>query len=71
MSSVEKIVDLPETSEAEMRRLVALQKKAHIAEGPMSAERRIDLIDRCIALLVENGDKMVDAFCDRAERIYG
>ena len=61
MSAAENMIDLPETSEEEMRRLVALQKKAHIAEGPMTAERRIDLIDRTIALLVENGDKMVDA----------
>ncbi|MDG2495383.1 MAG: coniferyl aldehyde dehydrogenase [Alphaproteobacteria bacterium] len=53
--------ELPETPEQEIRDLIDAQKKAHIAEGPMSAERRIDLIDRTIALLVENGDKMVDS----------
>ncbi len=61
MSAAEKMPELPETPEQEIRDLIAAQKKAHIAEGPMSAERRIDLIDRTIALLVENGDKMVDA----------
>ena len=61
MSAAEKMPVLPETPEQEIRDLIAAQKKAHIAEGPMSAERRIDLIDRTIALLVENGDRMVDA----------
>ncbi len=61
MSAAEQMPELPETPEDEIRRLVELQKKAHIADGPMSAERRIDLIDRTIALLVENGDAMVAA----------
>jgi coniferyl-aldehyde dehydrogenase len=61
MSAAEKMPELPETPEQEIRDLIDAQKKAHIAEGPMSAERRIDLIDRTIALLVENGDKMVDS----------
>ena len=61
MSAAEQIIELPETPEAEIRRLVDLQKKAHIAEGPMTAERRIDLLDRCIAILVENKDAIVDA----------
>ena len=61
MSAAETMVELPETSEEEIRRLIDLQKKAHIAEGPMSAQRRIDLIDRTIALLVENSGRMVDA----------
>ena len=54
MSAAENMVELPETSEEEIRRIIEVQKKAHIKEGPMSAERRIDLIDRTIALLVEN-----------------
>ena len=33
MSAAEQIIELPETPEAEIRRLVDLQKKAHIAEG--------------------------------------
>ena len=61
MSAAEQMIDLPETPEADIRRLVEQQKKAHIAEGPMTAERRIDLIDRCIAILVENKDAIVDA----------
>ena len=61
MSAAEQIKELPDTPEEEIRRLVELQKKTHIAEGPMSAERRIDLINRTIALIVDNGDKMVDA----------
>lgn len=61
MSAAEQILDLPDTPEADIRRLVDMQKKAHIAEGPMTAERRIDLLDRTIALLVENGQAMVDA----------
>ena len=61
MSAAEQIIDLPETSEVEIRRLIELQKKAHIAEGPMTAERRISLIDKSIAILVENKDAIVDA----------
>ena len=55
------MIDLPETPEADIRRLVEQQKKAHIVEGPMTAERRIDLIDRCIAILVDNKEAIVDA----------
>ena len=61
MNATEQMMQLPETSEAEILRLVNLQKHTHIEEGPMSAERRIDLIDRTIALLVENGEAMVEA----------
>ncbi len=61
MSAAEEMPQLPETPEAEIRRLVDMQKKAHIAEGPMSAERRVDLIDRTIELIVDNGEAMVDA----------
>ncbi|CAI8233122.1 MAG: Coniferyl aldehyde dehydrogenase [Alphaproteobacteria bacterium] len=61
MSAAETMQELPETPEADIRRLVDMQKAAHIAEGPMTAERRIDLIDRTIALIVDNGDAMVDA----------
>ena len=61
MSAAENMVELPETSEEEIRRIIEVQKKAHIKEGPMSAERRIDLIDRTIALLVENSERMVEA----------
>ena len=66
MSAAETMQELPETSEADIRRLVDMQKAAHIAEGPMTAERRIDLIDRTIALIVDNGDAMVDALSEAA-----
>ena len=58
MSAAETMQELPETSEADIRRLVDMQKAAHIAEGAMTAERRIDLIDRTIALIVDNGDAL-------------
>ena len=61
MSAAEQLTTLPDTPEAEIARLVNLQKKTHLAEGPMSATRRIDLLDRCIALLVDNQDAIVDA----------
>ena len=34
MSAAETMQELPETSEADIRRLVDMQKAAHIAEGP-------------------------------------
>jgi len=54
-------VTLPDTPEDEIRRLVELQKRTHVAEGPMPATRRIDLIDRGIALLVDNRQAIVDS----------
>ncbi len=56
-----KMMEVKDTPEKEIRRIVDVQKKAHIAEGPMSAERRIELIDTCIRILIENKDAMVDA----------
>lgn len=61
MSVQKKQAEMPDTSEAEIRRLIQVQKKAHIADGPMPAERRIDLINKCIHLLLENRDAIVDA----------
>lgn len=54
-------VEVKDTPEKEIRRLVDLQKSCHIADGPMSAAYRIELIDRCIALLVNRQDDIVDA----------
>jgi coniferyl-aldehyde dehydrogenase len=53
-------VEVKDTPENEIRRLVALQKSKHVVDGPMSAERRIDLIDRCIALLVDRQDDIIE-----------
>ena len=46
---------------AEMRRVLDVQKKAHIANGAPSAEKRIEWIDRAIALLVGHKDAIADA----------
>ena len=40
MSAAENMIDLPETSEEEMRRLVALQKKA-LSQSPMGRNPRV------------------------------
>lgn len=61
MGVAAKQLEVADTPEAEIRRLVDLQKKTHIEEGPMSAERRMDLITRCIKLLIENKDAIVDS----------
>ena len=60
MRNTNEHIELKDTSEEEIRRLVNLQKAQHIADGPMSAERRIDLIDRSIALLVNRQDDIID-----------
>ncbi|MGH6972019.1 MAG: aldehyde dehydrogenase family protein, partial [Caulobacteraceae bacterium] len=39
---------------ASMRALLAAQRAAQLNEGPPSAEKRIERIDRCIGLLVDN-----------------
>ncbi len=61
MGVARKQAEVKDTPEKEIRRLVDLQKSKHIADGPMPAERRIDLIDRCIALLVERQDDIIEA----------
>ncbi|MBV8594314.1 MAG: coniferyl aldehyde dehydrogenase [Caulobacteraceae bacterium] len=38
----------------DMRAILAGQKAAHLADGPPDAAKRIDRLDRCIALLVDN-----------------
>jgi coniferyl-aldehyde dehydrogenase len=40
----------------EMQRVLDAQKKAHTKEGPLSAERRIEWLDRAINLLVGHKD---------------
>ena len=49
------------TISASIRAILDKQKAAHIKEGPVSAERRIDWIDRAIAILVDNQKEIVEA----------
>jgi coniferyl-aldehyde dehydrogenase len=46
---------------ASMNALLARQKAAHIRDGAPSAEQRIDRLDRCIGLLVDNRTAIEDA----------
>jgi coniferyl-aldehyde dehydrogenase len=46
---------------AEMRRILDKQRQAHIRDGAPSAEKRIEWIDRSIALLVGHKDAIADA----------
>ena len=45
---------------ASIRAILDRQKSAHINEGPASAERRIDWIDRAIALIVDNQKEIAE-----------
>jgi coniferyl-aldehyde dehydrogenase len=44
-----------------MKGVLARQKAAHIKDGPPSAEKRIEWIDRAIGLLVDNREAITDA----------
>ncbi len=46
---------------ASMNAILAAQKAAHLRDGAPSAEKRIERIDRCIALLVDNRKAIEDA----------
>jgi coniferyl-aldehyde dehydrogenase len=46
---------------ADMRRVLDVQKKAHLRDGAPSAEKRIEWLDRSIALLVGHKDAIADA----------
>jgi len=48
-------------SDGRMRDVLARQKQAHIREGAPSAEKRIELIDRAIGLLVGHKDAITEA----------
>ncbi len=53
----------PAASDAEasaMRGLLEAQKKAHIADGPLSAETRMEWLDRAIGLIVDHADEITD-----------
>ena len=47
--------------EARMSQILARQRQAHIKDGPPSAEKRIEWLDRAIALLVGHKDAIADA----------
>jgi len=44
-----------------MQAILERQKAAHLKDGPPSAERRIDWLDRAIGLLVDHKDEIADA----------
>jgi coniferyl-aldehyde dehydrogenase len=44
-----------------MRAVLDRQRRAHLKDGPVSAERRIDWLDRAIGLLVGHKDAIADA----------
>jgi coniferyl-aldehyde dehydrogenase len=53
----------PETGDEipRMKDVLARQKAAHIKDGPPSAEKRIEWIDRAIGLIVDNRDAIAEA----------
>ncbi|HEX3673887.1 MAG TPA: coniferyl aldehyde dehydrogenase [Rhizomicrobium sp.] len=48
-------------AETRMRQVLDAQKKAHLKDGPPSAEKRIEWLDRAIGLLVGHKDAIADA----------
>jgi coniferyl-aldehyde dehydrogenase len=59
MSAAAKPIETSPSSR--MQEVLARQKKAHIKDGPASAEKRIEWIDRSIDLLVTHKDEIADA----------
>jgi coniferyl-aldehyde dehydrogenase len=47
--------------DARMRQVLERQRKAHLKDGPPSAEKRIEWLDRAIGLLVGHKDAIADA----------
>ncbi len=50
-----------ELTQADMQAILDRQKQAYLAEGEVSAETRIDRIDRAIDILKNNGPKLCEA----------
>jgi len=50
-----------EFSDEQMREVLRRQRAAQLAEGPPSAERRIDRLDRAIGTVVDHQDEIVEA----------
>ena len=48
-------------AEEKMQELLRLQRESYLAEGEVSAETRIDRLDRTIDVLVANAEKISDA----------
>ena len=44
----------------EMMRVLAVQRQTHIKEGPPSAQKRVEWLDRAIGLLVDNNKQIAD-----------
>ncbi|MDP9102565.1 MAG: aldehyde dehydrogenase family protein, partial [Pseudomonadota bacterium] len=44
-----------------MQAVLELQKAAHLREGPPSAELRVNRLNRCIKILIENSDAIAEA----------
>ena len=55
------------TASVELQSLLALQKAAFRAEGPVELATRLDRLDRCIALLVDHQDEI----CAAVEADFG
>ena len=58
---------LQHAAEAELNRILDTQRSAFKAEGPVALATRIDRIDRCIALLVDNQE----AICQALNQDFG
>ena len=54
---------LADTPVAQMQDLLDRQKQAYLAEGLVSAATRNDRLERAANLLINNGDKLVEAMC--------
>jgi coniferyl-aldehyde dehydrogenase len=60
-AAISKDDPMTEHTPASMNALLAKQKAAHLRDGPPSAEKRIERIDRAIGLLVDNRDAIIAA----------
>ena len=54
---------LTDTPVAQMQDLLDRQKQSYLAEGLVSAATRNDRLERAANLLINNGDKLVEAMC--------
>ncbi|HEY2069199.1 MAG TPA: coniferyl aldehyde dehydrogenase [Rhizomicrobium sp.] len=52
---------LPTNAEANMRRVLDAQRKAQLKDGPPSAEKRIEWLDRAIGVVVGHKEAIADA----------
>ena len=53
--------EIREPTQRDMQIILDSQRRAYLAEGHVSAETRIDRIERAINILKKNGDKLSDA----------